>query len=451
MDMQKLYYEKVSLFETELKCKPHLNLKDFYANIKKLEKMIANLDEAVLNSREELEETAFNCILGAWQKDYVLAKNMATEILHILPNLPRVALFLRRIILENSNPGSMGKISEGAPLVSIVTPLYNQGVYLKETVQSVLNQNYENWEMVIVNDGSTDDSLNIAKNIIEQTNDPRLRLLTHENRGKGYTRNRGVRNSNGKYICVLDSDDQLAPDYLNVAVNILEKDQGIGWVTPRTLVYGGEHRIVWDNITEDYPGIKQCISPCSAVYRKCIWEELEGYLENMTDREDWEFWIRAWEDGWHSSNSTEEVLFIYRHAFQRFGTLPEPNVNSKLEIIKMHPWWYKQLSGDELINECLQYSTGCFTDKFINNDYIAIAIRLHENKKQFTRFMSWLKKHWDKPYSQAQPEASKLRMAIHYAAIHSWGKATKYLNQLQHDTLKDWQQELVEFIRPLMA
>ncbi len=105
------------------------------------------------------------------------------------------------------------------PLVTVFIPAYNAGQYIKETIESVLQQTYENFELLIVNDGSTDDTVRI----IEEFRDPRIRLCHNDqNRGLSYTRNRGLELAKGEYIAFLDADDLALPHRLQTEVTFLE-------------------------------------------------------------------------------------------------------------------------------------------------------------------------------------------------------------------------------------
>lgn len=96
------------------------------------------------------------------------------------------------------------------PLISLVIPVYNAEKYLKQTIESALNQSYENFEINAVDDGSTDQSFSILQGFA----DPRLRLFRKKNGGVSSARNAGIREAKGEYICFLDTDDVLAPDYM---------------------------------------------------------------------------------------------------------------------------------------------------------------------------------------------------------------------------------------------
>ena len=127
--------------------------------------------------------------------------------------------------------------------VSVIVPVYTQGVFLSEALDSVLKQTYSNWECVIVNDGSTDNSEEVAKSYVNM--DDRFKYLYQENSGVASARNKGIRYSDGYYILPLDSDNMLCPTYLEKAVSyfLLHPET--------TLVYGkaeffGDRSGIWN-------------------------------------------------------------------------------------------------------------------------------------------------------------------------------------------------------------
>ena len=97
-----------------------------------------------------------------------------------------------------------------APLISIITPTYNRAEFLKEALQSVLAQSYENWELIVVDDGSTDNTAQVVEGIAE----PRIKYLHQNNQQAAAARNRGMAEANGHYFCFLDDDDRIAPGHL---------------------------------------------------------------------------------------------------------------------------------------------------------------------------------------------------------------------------------------------
>src|ERR1700735_4941661 len=99
--------------------------------------------------------------------------------------------------------------------VSIITPLFNKAPYVAETIQSVLAQTMADWEMIVVENGSTDE----GPNVVRQFNDPRIHLMESPKRGPGAARNLGLERARGEWILFLDADDLIERDYLNNAVN----------------------------------------------------------------------------------------------------------------------------------------------------------------------------------------------------------------------------------------
>lgn len=117
-------------------------------------------------------------------------------------------------------------------LISIVIPVYNVERYLSRCIESILNQTYENWEAVFVNDGSKDNSLEILKDY--QKRDNRIIVIDKKNEGSGVARNTGVERSKGEYLTFLDSDDWYEKDFLEKLYNNLkENNSDISMCNPR--------------------------------------------------------------------------------------------------------------------------------------------------------------------------------------------------------------------------
>ena len=110
-------------------------------------------------------------------------------------------------------------------LVSIIVPCYNQAIYLTECLNSVLNQTYSNWECLIIDDGSPDNTFEIANLFIEK--DKRFKYFKKENGGLSSARNFGIKQSFGEFILPLDADDKIHQDYISEVVKIFVKDETI--------------------------------------------------------------------------------------------------------------------------------------------------------------------------------------------------------------------------------
>ena len=119
--------------------------------------------------------------------------------------------------------GAQSDVIDG--LVSVITPCYNGGKYLSETIESVLAQSYGQWEMIIVDDGSSDDSADIAG--VYAARDGRVRLLRQRNRGSAAARNSGIRSAEGRYIALLDADDLWDPRFLERQIDFMRRKDAV--------------------------------------------------------------------------------------------------------------------------------------------------------------------------------------------------------------------------------
>jgi len=199
-------------------------------------------------------------------------------------------------------------------LVSIVVPCYNQAHFLDETLQSVLDQSYSNWECIIVNDGSPDNTEYIAKQWCNK--DHRFTYLYKENGGLCSARNAGISICKGEFVLPLDSDDILHQDYLIKLVPEFEKDDSLAIVSCyREFFRIDKSKIFYrdrpkGNTYRDFM-FENILMP-SSLYKKKYWKEVGGYDESMKHGfEDWEFWLSITKKG-HKFKIVEEFLFYYR-------------------------------------------------------------------------------------------------------------------------------------------
>ena len=110
------------------------------------------------------------------------------------------------------------------PEISVIMPVYNTSLYLRQSIESVINQTFTNWELICINDGSTDNSLEILEEYASK--DPRITIIDQENQGLSCARNSGLEIAQGDYITFIDSDDFYAKNFLEVVYNNIKTKQG---------------------------------------------------------------------------------------------------------------------------------------------------------------------------------------------------------------------------------
>lgn len=195
-------------------------------------------------------------------------------------------------------------------LVSIIIPYYNDGQYIEQAIQSILDQTYSNMEIIVIDDGSNNETKNILKDLDQKID----LLITQENKGTSAARNIGISSAKGKFILPLDSDDYFEPDFIEKSVNILEKDSRVGLVTCHA------HIIKDDNITGEIISVGGQARDmlirngvlANSLFRKKVWEDVSGYDEKMVQGyEDWDFNISITQKGWQVY-VIDEFLFNYR-------------------------------------------------------------------------------------------------------------------------------------------
>jgi hypothetical protein len=201
-----------------------------------------------------------------------------------------------------------------APRVSVVVPCYNYGRYLRHAIDSVLLQTFTDWEMIVVDDGSTDDSREVAARAIAEHPGRRIRLVTQPNSGQpAYPRNRGIRESAGEYLLCLDPDDLLAPTMIEECVRVLDAEPGVSVAYADTVVFGGRQpSYLW---SADYDVTRfphENLHAYCALVRREAWEAVGGYATNVPGHEDWNFWISCAERR-HYGRRIPLGLFFYRH------------------------------------------------------------------------------------------------------------------------------------------
>ncbi|WP_286818608.1 glycosyltransferase family 2 protein [Desulfobacter sp. UBA2225] len=193
---------------------------------------------------------------------------------------------------------------EAGPLISIVIPLYNKEQYIERTVRSVLAQTYENFELIVVDDGSTDFGPDIVRNILDE----RLRLVVRKNGGVSAARNTGIHEARADYVAFLDADDEWLPDFLLTVVGLIrDYPAAKTFITNFIIVKpdGSEKIISLESRStclwhlRDY--IMQCVAGNSVinarniVTQKFLLDQIKGFPVGQSRGEDLDTWFRLLE------------------------------------------------------------------------------------------------------------------------------------------------------------
>jgi len=226
------------------------------------------------------------------------------------------------------------------PKVSIIIPTYNREKFIIETIQSVLNQTVKDLEIIIVDDGSTDNTKDIVKKLIEKDN--RIKYFYQENCGRpAVPRNFGFKNSIGEYVAFLDSDDIWFPEKVEEQIKLFEKDKNgkLGFVDCG-------HIIIDENGTEmkkhynfhSYRGYifqeflrdNLILTPGSILIKRSVLNKLGLFDERFKFMDDWDMWLKI--SKYYNFDSVDENLFKYR-VHKNSVTVGLPRKNKQQEVL----------------------------------------------------------------------------------------------------------------------
>jgi teichuronic acid biosynthesis glycosyltransferase TuaG len=216
-------------------------------------------------------------------------------------------------------------------LVSIITPVYNSAIYIDETINSVLKQNYQNWEWLIVDDLSTDNSVDIIKKY--SNIDFRIKLIVSKtNEGSGPARNIAIKNAKGKYLAFLDSDDLWHKNKLLIQIKFMqERDSAFSYtsynyIDENSNLINEIYHVSNRSIDYDFLLKKTDIGCLTAIYD--VEKIGKMYMPNLRRKQDYALWLAILKKGF-KADPLDKVLASYR---VRKGSA----TSNKIILIRLH-------------------------------------------------------------------------------------------------------------------
>jgi glycosyltransferase involved in cell wall biosynthesis len=226
------------------------------------------------------------------------------------------------------------------PIVSVVIPSYNCAHLILETIASVKAQTYEQWELLIINDGSTDDTIGVIIQFLKESPDDRIQLISKPNGGVSNSRNFGAGLATGEIIAFLDADDRWFPDHLAAHVEQFKHHAAIGisfgrveFITDRGEPTGKTTNCQLKQLSRhDFLYSNPTVTTSNLLVRSELFKSLQGFDETINHSEDMEFLFRA--SGQTEIEGLDRVLVQYR--------IQTTGLSSTLE--KMNQGWHHLMS-----------------------------------------------------------------------------------------------------------
>ncbi|MFF3910133.1 glycosyltransferase family 2 protein [Streptomyces sp. NPDC001848] len=267
------------------------------------------------------------------------------------------------------------------PVVSVVIPCHDYARYLPEAVSSVLAQTYRDWELVIVDDGSTDDTAEVAQGLIARHPDRRIRLLRQANAGVSAARNTGIEAAAGRYILPLDADDVIAPTMLEKTVAVLDGDPGIAIASTDVFTFTDDdlppQAIPLPAYSRELMLQRLIMFYCS-LYRREAWQAVGGYDETMRAGEDWDFWIGCVEHGFDAHHLHEPLFGARNKDTGLHLEAAENDLAIRARIVVNHPGLFKAITRGWAQAVLSQDAEACLRDENVPDDILTRATEMDQ-------------------------------------------------------------------------
>ncbi|MFM8333645.1 MAG: glycosyltransferase family 2 protein [Candidatus Methylumidiphilus sp.] len=279
------------------------------------------------------------------------------------------------------------------PAISVIIPSYNCELYITETISSVLNQTYKDFELIVVDDGSTDKT----QEIVASFGSP-VRLVMQQNSGVCKARNRGIDEAKGRFICLLDHDDHWFPDKLGRQIKAFDENPDVGVVYSSFICWhqnslddtypdpaSYDLATYGDGINTDLSGwiYHQFLLDCwmltsTAMFRAEVFEKCGAFDESLPYSEDWDLWLRLSQE--YSFVNLRRPSTLYRqHPRQGNRSLREVDYRTNLLVKSAQKWGLCSHDGRCLTQTQFNQTVACYHAEYALGHLIAdnrkIALR----------------------------------------------------------------------------
>jgi len=226
------------------------------------------------------------------------------------------------------------------PDVSVIVPCFDQGGYLEDALMSVFEQTYRSFEIIVVDDGSTDPE---TLRVLDELDLPRTRLIRQPNRGLPAARNAGIDVGRGRYVVPLDADDVIAPRFMETLVAAIQSDDRAAYAHCWSRLFGAQDAIWVPRPWNAYQMLlANSIVGCLLLHRDA-WESVGGYDETLTrGNEDWDLWVRLITAGWGQVQVREPLFHYRKHGVSMTATTEARFEEARSEIAARHPEVYRR-------------------------------------------------------------------------------------------------------------
>lgn len=222
-------------------------------------------------------------------------------------------------------------------LITVYITNYNYGKYIRQAIESVLHQTLQNFELIIIDDGSTDDSRSIIEEYEHHSN---VKIIFQQNHGLNVTNNIALRVSNGKYIIRLDADDYFHPQALELLSASMERDPELGLIFPDYYLIDAEGSVTEEFKRHDFDA--EVSLPDQAAHGACTMirteflKNLGGYNESFSCQDGYEIWIKF--IAHHKISNINQPLFYYRKHGNNLTRNETKILSTRAEINKLHSY-----------------------------------------------------------------------------------------------------------------